>query len=233
MSKPNDPPAGGPQPDVPAGNVVVVIGGGRLAPSIAASVDPAAVIIAADSGLDAARAAGLVPAVLIGDLDSISAAGRMWAYAHELEVHEFPEDKGETDTALALAHAAERHAGAGLTVLGGAGDRLDHTLGTLAALAGPHIAGFASVLAVLGTATIHVLHSGHSVTLDVPASTTFSVFALTGRCDGVTISDARWPLTDAVLLADSTLGVSNETSPMPGVATMVDVRVGPLAVVVP
>lgn len=214
-------------------HVVVVIGGGRLSANAAALVHPEAVIIAADSGLDAAREAGLQPSVLIGDLDSISAAGRMWAYANELLVHEFPADKSSTDTALALAHAAEVPGATDLLVLGGAGDRLDHTLGTLAALAGQGLAGFASVRALLGNATVHTVHSGRSVLLDVPPGTTFSVFAMFGCCAGVTVEGARWPLEDAALPADSTLGVSNETSSTPGVATTISARVGPLTVVIP
>ena len=51
--------------------VVVVIGGGALSPRAVTDVLPDATIIAADSGLDHAVAAGLRPTVLIGDLDSI------------------------------------------------------------------------------------------------------------------------------------------------------------------
>ncbi len=232
-------------------HIAVVIGGGRLAPTAAALVHPQALIIAADSGLDAAREAGLTPSVLIGDLDSISAAGRMWAYANGVAVHEFPVDKSATDTALAVAHAAsviasERDAdtdahgaiggatsGAELLVLGGAGDRLDHTLGTIAVLAGDAAAQFATVRAVLGTTTIHMLHSGHRVTLDVLPATTFSLFATARRCEGVTVDGARWPLDNADLVAASTLGVSNETSATPGQATSIAVCVGPLTVVIP
>ena len=217
----------------PPQQVVVVIGGGHLSASAAGMVHPEAVIIAADSGLDAAREAGLEPSVLIGDLDSISAAGRMWAYANEVTVHEYPADKSSTDTALALAHAAQVAGGSDLLVIGGAGDRLDHTLGTLAALAGADVGGFASVSALLGTTTVHTLHSGRSVLLDVLPGTTFSVFAMFGCCSGVTAEGSRWPLDDAELAANSTLGVSNETSSTPGVATTVSVRVGPLTVVIP
>ena len=83
--------------------VVVVIGGGPLSPRAVTDVLPDATIIAADSGLDHAVAAGLRPTILIGDLDSISAHGKMWAYAHELEIDQHPLDKGATDTELALA----------------------------------------------------------------------------------------------------------------------------------
>ena len=73
--------------------VVVVIGGGPLSPRAISDVAHDATIIAADSGLDHAVAAGLRPTVLIGDLDSISAHGKMWAYAHEVEIDQHPVDK--------------------------------------------------------------------------------------------------------------------------------------------
>ena len=85
--------------------VVVVIGGGSLPSRVTTDVDDDAIIIAADSGLDHAVAAGLRPSVLVGDLDSISAHGKMWAYAHELEIEEHPLDKDATDTELALLRA--------------------------------------------------------------------------------------------------------------------------------
>src|SRR6185503_13765901 len=116
--------------------VVVVIGGGPLSPRAVTDVLPDATIIAADSGLDHAVAAGLRPTILIGDLDSISAHGKMWAYAHELEIDQHPLDKGATDTELALLRAADTDAG-NLLVFGAAGDRFDHALGTLAALGHP------------------------------------------------------------------------------------------------
>lgn len=213
--------------------VVVVIGGGRLTPPAVEQVDPQAVVYAADSGLDVAREAGLRPTVLVGDLDSISAAGRMWAYAHELCVHEYPADKGSTDTVLAIGLAARPPSVTDLLVLGGAGDRLDHTIGTLAALADAGLARLDSVRAVLGTTTIHTLHPGRTVTLDVPAATTFSLFALFGPCTGVTVAGARWPLHYAELPPGTTLGVSNETASEPGVATTISVAGGTLTAVIP
>ena len=81
--------------------------------------------------------------MLVGDLDSISADGRMWAYAHDVEIDEQPVDKDATDTELALAQAAACDAATDLLLLGGAGDRLDHTLGTLVALGNRLLGRFA------------------------------------------------------------------------------------------
>ncbi len=83
--------------------VVVIVGGGSLSPRAVEAVEDDAVIVAADSGLDHAVEAGLRPTHLVGDMDSISASGRMWAYAHELVIDEHPAAKDLTDTELRAA----------------------------------------------------------------------------------------------------------------------------------
>ena len=208
--------------------VVVVIGGGPLLPAAVAEVADDATIIAADSGLDHAVAAGLRPTVLLGDLDSISAHGKMWAYAHEVEIDQHPVDKDATDTELALVRAASIDATA-LLVIGGAGDRFDHTLGTIAALGNPSLARFETIRLLIDHVVIHVIHPAHSVTVDLPLDTSFSLLALHGPCRGVQVAGARWPLIDASFDSSSTRGVSNETTGLLQIA----VSDGVLTLVVP
>ncbi|HEY4609038.1 MAG TPA: thiamine diphosphokinase [Ilumatobacteraceae bacterium] len=208
--------------------VVVVIGGGPLSPRVATDVEADAIIIAADSGLDHAVAAGLRPSVLIGDLDSISAHGKMWAYAHELEIDEYPLDKDSTDTELALLRASQTDADS-LLVFGAAGERFDHALGTMAALGIPALSTFQSIRLLLDEVLVYVLHPGKTVTIDLPADTVFSLLALHGPCRGVDVSGARWPLIGAALDPQSTRGISNETTGLLYVA----VADGILTLVVP
>ena len=208
--------------------VVVVIGGGPLSSRAVTDVLPDATIIAADSGLDHAVAAGLRPTVLVGDLDSISAHGKMWAYAHELEIDQHPVDKGSTDTELALVRAVATEADS-LLVFGAAGDRFDHALGTIAALGNPVLAQFETIRLALDDTTVHVLHPGRSVSVDLPQGSSFSLLALHGPCRGVDVTGARWPLTDASFEPSSTLGISNETTDLLHVA----VSDGILTLVVP
>jgi thiamine pyrophosphokinase len=193
-------------------HVVVVIGGGDLtgrARRAAGELDDGALIVAADGGLDHAVEAGLAPSVLVGDLDSITAAGTMWAYAHEVEIERHPDDKDATDTELALARAAASGC-TDLLVLGGAGDRLDHTLGTLVALGAPPLGGFRTVRAMLGDSEVHTVHAGRVASLALTVGTVFSLLPLHGACRGVTVTGARWPLDGADLPAGASLGVSNE-----------------------
>lgn len=189
---------------------VVVVGGGPLSDRAAAAATAVGhgSVIAADSGLDHAIAVGLTPTNLVGDLDSISAAGRMWAYAHGLEIDEHPTAKDLTDTELALAAAAAAPAD-GLLVVGGVGDRLDHLLGVLLALGGAAAATFSDVRAIIGDNEFVVVHAHHRHELRLEAGRTFSVLALHGPCRGVQLHGARWNLDGADLTATEARGLSN------------------------
>jgi thiamine pyrophosphokinase len=214
-------------PDAPE-CVVVVTGSAPLHPRAIAAVPPGAYVVAADGGLDHARAAGLDPDLLVGDLDSISPVGLAWAVEHA-QVERHPADKTCTDTELALALAARRSPGHVLLVAG-AGDRLDHALAALGALGAPSLEQVAEVEGWWGSDHVRVARPGRPVTLEVAPGTTFSVLAAHGGCDGVTVTGARWPLTDATLGPLVGLGVSNEASaPSVGVA----VAVGIATVLVP
>jgi len=187
--------------------IVVVTGAAPLDRRAVAAVPDDAFVIAADGGLDHARAAGLEPDVLVGDLDSISAIGLAWATEHA-QVVRHPVDKAATDTELAIAHAAT-YDPAQLLLVAGEGDRLDHAVAALGALGAPALAAVASLEAWWGRDQLHVLHAPRSVELDLPGGTTFSVLAMHGPARGVTVGGARWPLTDHTLEPLVGLGVSN------------------------
>ena len=207
--------------------IVVITGAAPLDRRAVAAVPRDALLIAADGGLDHARAAGLDPDVLVGDLDSISALGLAWASEHA-EVVRHPIDKAATDTELAIAHAAT-YDPSRILLVAGQGDRLDHAVAALGALGAPALAGVASLEAWWGSDQLHVVHAPHAVDLDVPPGTTFSVLAMHGPARGVTVSGARWPLTDHTLEPLVGLGVSNVVE-SPVTVTLTD---GIVTVVVP
>ena len=165
--------------------------------------------------------------MLVGDLDSISALGLAWASEHT-EVVRHPVDKAATDTELAIAHAATFDP-ARILLVAGQGDRLDHAIAALGALGAPSLAGVASLEAWWGSDQFHVVHAPHTVALDIPPGTTFSVLALHGPATGVTVTGARWPLTDHTLEPLVGLGVSNVVE----AAVTVTVTDGIVTVVVP
>ena len=68
---------------------------------------------------------------------------------------------------------------------------------------------------------------GGEITLTAGQNSVFSVFCLGADAEGVTIENAKYPLTDAVLTADFPLGVSNHFI---GQAVRVAVRRGCLLI---
>jgi thiamine pyrophosphokinase len=190
--------------------VVIVTGAAPLDAVAVTAIPPGAIVLAADGGLDHARNAGLTPAGLIGDLDSISEIGMVWAQQHAT-IQRHPVDKDCTDTELALAFAAGMNP-ARIVMIAGAGDRLDHTLAAIGALGAPALTSVPIVECWWGGQYMRVVHGPARATIHASRGATVSLLATHGTCTGVTLSGTRWPLQRAVLEPMSGLGLSNEAT---------------------
>jgi thiamine pyrophosphokinase len=80
--------------------------------------------VAADSGLDAANAAGIEPDWVIGDMDSLKDTLLLAALPPECVIRH-QQDKDHTDTELAFLFAAEKGCEK-IWIIGGGGGRIDH-----------------------------------------------------------------------------------------------------------
>lgn len=188
------------------GTAVVVIGGGPVAQAIPSSWRDVEVVIAADSGADLAHRLGLVPSVVVGDLDSVTACGLERAQRAGATVVRAPVDKDETDFELALR--AARAAGmSSLRILGGAAGRLDHLVANLAVLTGPLTEGV-DIEAWLGTSRVQILRG--RLTVAGWAGMTVSLTAWHGRVHGLRSRGLRWELEGGSLEAGTGRGTSNE-----------------------
>jgi thiamine pyrophosphokinase len=179
--------------------VVIVTGAAPLDARAVAAIPSDAIVIAADGGLDHARAAGLTPAGLIGDLDSVSEKGLAWAKQHAT-IQRHPIDKDATDTELAVAFAAGMNPSRIVMVAGG-GDRLDHTLAAIGALGAPGLTSVPLIECWWGGQYLQVVHGPGRVSIGASAAaeTRVSLLAMHGLCTGVTLSGTRWPLERAEL----------------------------------
>ena len=112
----------------------VIYTGGELFPD-RVSERPRAddLVIAADSGLAAARAFGVVPHILLGDFDSLGDPTAQ-GLPPSVEFLRVPAEKDDTDTQLAASVALARGA-TEVLVVGGFGGRPDHTLANIQLLA--------------------------------------------------------------------------------------------------
>jgi thiamine pyrophosphokinase len=165
-------------------------------------------VIAADSGLHVANTLGLYVDLLVGDLDSTDASLVDAAVARGTTVERHPAEKDATDLELALEAARARGA-EHITVVGGAGGRLDHLLANMLLLASPRFAdveidawpGEAHVAVVQGGRPPHGItgSSGSIVTL-LPAG---------GDATGITTTGLQYPLGRETLPRGTSRGVSN------------------------
>ena len=186
--------------------VVVVVAGDEAPRAEAAlSVPLDAPVIAADGGLDHARALGLSVALAVGDFDSASAEAVAAAEAEGTRVVRHPAEKDATDLELALgealAFAPER-----VLVLAGSEGRLDHLLSLLLTLAAPRFAAL-ELDAAVGDARAHVIRGERSVA-GAPGEL-LTLLAVNGPAQGVRTEGLAYELRGETLEPGSSRGVSN------------------------
>jgi len=175
----------------------LVAGGGAAGPPL---------VVAADSGLDHALALGLAVDVVVGDLDSASAAAIAAARADGVAFETHPVDKDATDLELALLAARDRGP-TRITVVGGGGGRHDHLLANALVLAAADLADL-DLDALVGTARITVVRA--RATLHGHPGDLCSLLPVGGVAHGVRTHGLRFRLHGEDLLPGSTRGVSNE-----------------------
>jgi len=189
----------------------LIVAGGDP-PGLALDELPAAdVVIAADSGLDHARAMQLRVDIVVGDMDSVSPLALQWAQRSAVRIESHPADKDATDLELALQTAVDEGCER-LVIVGGIGGRLDHELATIGLLARDTWSSQHVELRAAGE-TVFVVR-GH---LDLVAAlgATVTLLAWGGPAIGVTTGGLQWPLKNHTLEPGSTLGISNVVNQLP------------------
>ncbi|HNS51794.1 MAG TPA: thiamine diphosphokinase [Anaerolineae bacterium] len=171
-------------------------------------VRPGDQVIAADGGAARALARGIVPDLVVGDLDSLPAGKRRALEARGCRFLVHPRAKDETDLELALTYAAGQGAQE-IIILGALGGRLDHALANLFLLAMPQLAG-RSVRLVDGPDTALLLRSGEEIRLEGQPGDLVSLLPLGADALGITTGGLAWPLQGDGLRFAFSRGVSNE-----------------------
>ncbi len=176
-------------------------------------------VIFCDSGLKHLKALQVQPSLIVGDFDS-----------HEnphlaVETIVLPCEKDDTDTVFAVKEAIKRGFDDFL-LIGVVGARLDHTLANVSILL---------QLDSLGKkGCIIDDYSEMQLVTDTPVSITedysfFSLLNITGCAKGITITGAKYPLSDAEISCEYQYGVSNEV--LPGKTASVCVKNGKLLLI--
>lgn len=157
-------------------------------------------IIACDRGYEYARRLGLVPDVIIGDFDSSSQPGT------EIPVYVHPVMKDDTDTMLAVRHALEKGFKE-IFICCALGGRLDHAFANIQSLAFAAEAG--AVAHIISEDTLITVFSGGCMTFPRREGRSFSCFALSDICAGVSIRGAKFECGGLNIANRFPIGVSN------------------------
>lgn len=158
------------------------------------------IVLCADGGYAHAKAAGIKPALVIGDLDSFPGD-----VPPDLLLQVDP-DKDDTDTMLCVKKAIEF----GCTeciIVGGIGGRLDHTLANIQTLGFAEENGLPCELR--GAHDRAFLLTDDEISLPREEGMSLSLLSFTEQCVGVTTSGVKFPLTGAVLTQTLPMAVSN------------------------
>ena len=175
--------------------------------------DGVAVVVAADGGARLAERLGLAIDAWVGDGDSLDEPAIERLAVAGVAVRRVSTAKDESDLELGLVEAIDRGA-TEVTIVGGTGGRLDHTLANIGLLGHPRLEGRPARL--LDARTRITLLSGPGPD-DEPVTGVFegepgdvvSLLPQSEVVDGVTTDGLEYPLGDEPLRAGPARGLSN------------------------
>jgi thiamine pyrophosphokinase len=165
-----------------------------------------ALMIAADGGARAALHFGVLPQVVIGDMDSLEESELDVLEENGATILRYSPHKNETDLELALLYAVNDGATT-IRIIGAVGDRLDHTLSNITLLALPAL-GSCDVRLVSGEQDTWLMPPG-TCTIDGAAGDTVSLLPLNGDVDSIRTDGLQYALRDETLHFGPARGVSN------------------------
>jgi thiamine pyrophosphokinase len=189
--------------------VVFVVSGGELGdPAFlreqAAKAAPVAVICA-DGGARHLSAAGIIPTLIVGDMDSLDSKSLAYYETKGCRIIRHPRRKDETDTELALREAF-RMEPAEVWIWGALGHRVDHALANISLLVQGKQEGI-EVKLIDEWCELFLIDRRR--VLEGEVGQTVSLFPFAGPAAGITLTGFEFPLTKAVMEIGRPYGVSN------------------------
>lgn len=165
-------------------------------------------VIAVDKGLESCLALEVCPDYIIGDFDSVSAEGEAFLQKQEDITFRLNPIKDDTDTEAALHLAFEKTVG-DIVILGGTGTRLDHVMGNISIL-GQGLSRGRKIVLLDAYNRMQLVDKELFIEKNQQFGDFVSIFPYGGVAEGVTLKGFYYPLDNATLQVDSSLGISNE-----------------------
>ena len=189
---------------------ILIVANGTIEPEVNLSIraKQADFLIAVDGGADHCVAAGVMPDIVIGDLDSISLYVLNRLKQAEIKILSYPVEKDFTDLELALQYAVNQPEGE-IMIIGGIGTRWDMSLANLTLLGADFLEN--RVIRMIGGNQEAVLvRSGRQITIYGNIGNIVSLIPLCSDAKGVTTQGLRYPLDNETLFFAATRGISNQ-----------------------
>jgi len=210
------------------GRTVFIISGGTindpefLRHKIVEAQNP--VIICADGAARYLRVLDILPAFIIGDMDSIDTDTLEYFYRKGSTILRHPGEKDETDTELALEYAIKLRP-RDIYIFGALGGRIDHTLANISLLIMGDKAG---VRTIIIDETCELFIVSRSIIIEGQTGQTVSLLPLSSEVTGITLEGFEYPLSDAVMECGKPYGISNKMMSEKG---MISIQSGYLLVI--
>ena len=187
-------------------------------------------IVAADGGTRHALALGLIPHVIVGDLDSLPSNFEPSTFNGEIVL--YPKDKNETDLELAIQHALTLNPEQ-VIILAALGGRLDQTLGNIALIS--DLRPLTLRHAQGDTFNIHlddgieeIFFCRDTCEINGTPNDLVSLIPWQGEVTGIVTTGLKWTLQNEILYLHKTRGISNE---MTGDIANVQIKSGLLLII--
>ena len=191
---------------------VILIGAGELGGNVAEliknSLQSTDYIIALDGGLAFCAEHGIVPDRIVGDFDSLpkEKTELLDRYPGEI-IYRLPCEKDDTDTLAAIRMTVELGYES-FIIYGGLGGRFSHTMANIQSLMYLKELGLQGVL--VGENSRIFMIKNESVILSMEDNGYISVFAYSGKAEGVRIKNLKYEVENIELIHSFPIGVSNE-----------------------
>jgi len=188
---------------------IYVISGGEIEDPLFLKVQLADVgrrdLVCADGGARHLYRLGLVPEVIVGDMDSLEGEVKQYFEERGTRVIAYPATKDQTDTQLALEYAFSLTPDT-VDIYAATGGRLDHTLANISLLVSGAEKGVpVRLIAEWGD----VFLVENRFVLDGEAGQTVSFFPLTASAEGIVLEGFEYPMTRGVMKLGYPVGISN------------------------
>lgn len=185
----------------------LIVSGGNANISVVKNNLECDFIIAVDSGSKSLVGYGIVPDVIIGDLDSLGIQLSEEYQKKGIEIIRAKCEKDETDTELAVIYAIEKGFKE-VILLGATGSRLDHTFGNILLLKKLKAAG---VEAKITDKHNEIIFVDSESRIEKDGNYKYvSILPFGGKVKGLSLKGFKYDVDSIDLNDDSVIGISNE-----------------------